>query len=127
MAAEWPTLSYERSRLSDRAPHAEPLLGAVGFEPLYLGEPQLRREAHRAGVGGLGKEHHRLGGKMAGDPAECRCARLGGVPESPRLRQEQVAELGLPRSSRRTVPRCSPENDLADHGSVEIDCEMAWA
>jgi hypothetical protein len=37
----------------DRRPHAEPLLGAVGFEPLYLGEPQLRRETHRAGVGGL--------------------------------------------------------------------------
>jgi hypothetical protein len=65
-------------------PHAEPLLGAVGLEPLYLGEPQLRREAHRADVGGLGKERHRLAGKHAGEPAECRCARLGGVPESPR-------------------------------------------
>ena len=27
----------------------------------------------------------------------CRCARPGGVPSSPRLRQEHVAEPGLPR------------------------------
>src|ERR1039458_7346252 len=40
----------------DRGPHAEPLLGAVGFEPLYLGESSLRREAHRVAVRGLGKE-----------------------------------------------------------------------
>jgi hypothetical protein len=53
--------------------------------------------------------------------------RLGGVPASPRLRQEQVAELGLPGSRRRTVPRYPPENDLADHGSVEIDYEKAGA
>jgi len=53
--------------------------------------------------------------------------RIGGVPESPRLRQEQVAELGLPGSSRRTVPGCPAENDLADHGSVEIDYEKAGA
>jgi hypothetical protein len=33
----------------------------------------------------------------------------------------------LPGSSRRTVPRCSPENDVADHGSVEIDHEKAGA
>src|SRR6516164_3904268 len=48
----------------DRGPHAEPLLRAVGFVPLYLGEPELRGEAHRAGVGGLGKEHHRFAGKL---------------------------------------------------------------
>jgi hypothetical protein len=24
------------------------------------------------------------------------------------------------------VPRCPPENDLADHGSAEIDYEKAW-
>jgi len=129
------TVRYDRARQNldrhlpgrRRGPHAEPLLGAVSFEPLHLGEPQLRREAHRADVGGLGKEHQRLAGKRAGEPAECRCARLGGVPESPRLWQEQVAELGLPGSSRRTVPRCSVERDRADHRSVEIDYEMAGA
>src|SRR5258708_23743179 len=106
----------------DRGPRAEPLFGAPGLEPLYLGEPQLRSEAHRAGVGGLSKEHHQLAGKLAGEPAECRSACLGGVPESPRLRQELVAELGLPGAP---LPRCSPENDLANHGSVEIDHEKA--
>ena len=35
-------------------------------------------------------------GSPAGETAECRRARLDGVPESPRLRQEEVAELGLP-------------------------------
>jgi hypothetical protein len=104
-------------------PHAEPLLGVPGLEPLHLGEPQLRREAHRADVGGLGGEHHRLAGKDAVEPVECRRARLGGVPESPRPRQEQVAEIGLPRGSRAMVPRCSPEQDLADHRPVEIDDE----
>ena len=113
------------SGANGEGPDAEPLLGAVGFEPLYLGEPKLRREAHRAGVGGLGKEHHRLAGKLAGEPAECRCACLGGVPVSPCPRQEQVAELGLPGSSRRTVPRGPAENDLADHGSAKIGDEKA--
>lgn len=77
--------------------------GVPGSEPLYLGEPQLCREAHRADVGGLGGEHHRLAGKRVGEPAECRRARLDGVLESPRPRQEQVPEIGLPRSSRATV------------------------
>src|SRR6202034_3196211 len=52
--------------------------------------------------------------------------RLGGVAESPRLRPEQVAELGLPGRVRMPVLMCPPENDLADHGSVEIDREKAW-
>ena len=56
------TVSTTSTGRRDRGPHAEPLLGAVGFKPLYLGEPQLRREAHRASVGSLGKEHHRLAG-----------------------------------------------------------------
>src|SRR5215469_13105939 len=122
-----PPLSTSSIGRRDWGPHAEPLLSPVGFVPLYLGEPQLRCEAHRPGVRALGKQHHRLAGKRAYEPAECRRARLGGVPESPRLRQEQVAELDLPVSSRRTVPRCSPKNDLADHGSVEIDYEKAGA
>jgi hypothetical protein len=100
--ATWrPRFETSSAGRRDRGPHAEPLLGAVVLEPLYLDEPQLRREAHRAGVGGLGKGHHRLAGKRAGEPAECRCAGLGGVPASPRLRQEQVAELG---------PRQQPED-----------------
>jgi hypothetical protein len=68
---------------------------------------------------------HRLARKLAGKPAECRRARLGGVPESPRLRQEQVAEHGLPGSGRDAEPVGPLENDLADHGPVEIDCEKA--
>lgn len=44
-------------------------------------------------------------------------------PKSPRLRKEQVAEVGLPRGSRATVFRCPPEQDLADHRSVEINDE----
>lgn len=44
---------------------------------------------------GPGGEHDRFAGRHVGEPAECRCARLGGVPASPRLWQEQVAELGL--------------------------------
>lgn len=32
-------------------PHAEPLLGAPILIPLHLGEPQLRRETHRAFIG----------------------------------------------------------------------------
>src|SRR4051812_9300968 len=107
----------------DRETQAEPLLGVPGMEPLYLDEPQLCRETHRADVGGLGGEHHRLAGKDVVEPAECRRARLGGVPESPRPRQEQVTEIGLPYGSRATVPRCSPEQDLADHRSVEINDE----
>lgn len=47
---------------------------------------------------------------------------LGGVPASPRLRQEQVAELGL-LGSLTNVPGCSGERDLADHHSVEINYE----
>ncbi len=105
----------------DRGPHAVPLLGVPGFEPASFGEAQLRGEAHRAGVGGLGLEHHRLAGKLAREPAKCRRARLGGIPESPRLRQEHVTDLGLPG----TVLRCPPDNHLADHGSVEIDDEKA--
>jgi hypothetical protein len=93
------------------------------MEPLYLGEPQLCREAHRADVGGLGVEHHRLAGKDAVEPVERRRARLGGIPESPRSRQEHVAEIDLPRGSRATVLRCSPEQDLADHRPVEINDE----
>jgi hypothetical protein len=115
--------STSSSRRRDWGPQAEPLLGVPGLEPLYLGEPQLCREAHRADVGGLGAEHHRLAGKDAVEPVECRRARLGGVPESPRPRQEQVTEIGLPRGSRATVPRCSPEQDLADHRPVEINDE----
>lgn len=46
-------------------------------------------------VGGLGAEHHRLAGKRAGEPVECRCARIGGAPASPRFRQEDVAGLGI--------------------------------
>jgi hypothetical protein len=41
----------------DRGPYVEPLLDAVLLEPLHLGEPQLRREAHRAVVGGLRAEN----------------------------------------------------------------------
>ncbi len=37
-------------------PLAEPLLGAPCLVPPHLGEAQFRREAHRAGVGGLGAE-----------------------------------------------------------------------
>lgn len=62
-------------------------------------------------------------GSAPHEPAECRRARLGGVPESPRPRQEQVAEIGLPHGSRATVLRCSPEQDLADHRPVEINDE----
>jgi hypothetical protein len=64
--------------------------------PFYFGESQLRGEAHRARVGGLGVEHHRVPGDRVVQPVECRFARLGGLAESPRLRQEQVGELGLP-------------------------------
>jgi hypothetical protein len=39
---------------------------------VLLGEPQLRGETHRAHVGGLDGEHHRLAGKRAAEPAECR-------------------------------------------------------
>ncbi len=46
-----------------------------------------------------------------------------GVSEPPRSRQEQVAEIGLPRSSRAMVFRCSPEQDLTDHRPVEINDE----
>src|ERR1700678_2231081 len=111
----------------DRGPDTEPLLGAVGFEPPGLDEPQIRREAHRPDVGGLGKEHHRLAGKRAGEPAEYRRTRLGGVPEDPRLRQEQVAQRSLTGSSRKDVARCSVERDRGDHRSVEIDHERAGA
>src|SRR4051812_24857233 len=107
----------------DRGTHAEPLLGAPCLEPLYLGEPQLRREAHRADVGGLCREYHRLAGYDAVEPAECRSARLGGVPESPRPWQEQVAEIELPHGSRATVLGCSSEQDLSDHRPVEINDE----
>jgi hypothetical protein len=64
--------------------------------------------------------------RRPGIAAECRGARLGGVP-APHPRQEQVAELGLPGSSRRTGPRCPAEKDLADHRSIEIDHEKARA
>jgi hypothetical protein len=80
----------------DRRPHAEPLLGTPGFVSLYLGEAQLCREAHRADVGGLGFEHHRLAGKRVVEPVECRCGRLGGVPESQQLDERRsVPGLGL--------------------------------
>ena len=97
-----------------RGPQAEPLLGAPGLEPFYLGEPQLRGQAQRAGVSRLGLEYHRLAGKLAGEPAECRCARLGGVPESPRLRQERVARA---RPARRWS--VAVLISLADHGSIK--------
>ena len=58
MAGMLPVSTSSNGR-RDRGPHAEPLLGAPGLVSLYLGEAQLRGEAHRAGVGGLGKEHHR--------------------------------------------------------------------
>ena len=110
--------------------HTPNLLGAVLLEPLHLGEPKLRREAHRAVVGGLGVEHHRLAGKRAGEPVECRRARLGGVPACPRLRQEHVAELGLPgirTDVTRTLCVAPIERDRTDHRSVEIDHEKARA
>jgi hypothetical protein len=71
------------------------------------GESQLRREAHRAVVGGLGAEHHRLAGKRVGEPAERSRARRGGVPVAPSLWEEQAAELGLPgiRTDMTPMPR----------------------
>ncbi|GAX49307.1 hypothetical protein SO3561_00796 [Streptomyces olivochromogenes] len=80
-----------------RVPHAEPPLSAVLLEPLPLCELRLHREAHRGVVDGPGAQHHRLVGRR-GEPVQCSCARLGGVPAPPRLRQERVAELGLPGS-----------------------------
>ncbi len=80
-----------------RVPHAEPPLSAVLLEPLHLCEPRLHREARRGVVDGPGSQHHRLVGRR-GEPVQCSCARLGGVPAPPRLRQEHVAELGLPGS-----------------------------
>src|SRR6185437_9468758 len=102
------------TRRPSAGPGAEPLLGAPGLVPLDLGEPQLGGETQRAGVGGLGLEHHRLAGKRVAEPAECRRARLGSVPEPPCPRQEQVTELG-PACR---VSRCPLEDDLADRGPV---------
>jgi hypothetical protein len=64
-------------------------------------------------------------GKRAREPVGCRCARLG-VPASPCLRQEQVAELSL--SAVRTdvtltIWFAPIERDHADRRSIEIDYE----
>lgn len=130
VAASVTRTSASRRGRRGRQPHAEPLLGAPLLEPSCLGEPQLRGEAHRTVVGSLSAEHHRLAGQRGGEPAERRRARLGGIPPSPRLWQEHIAELGLP-GIRTDVPRTlrvAPiEGDCADHRSVEIDHEKARA
>jgi len=92
-----PPRSVSGPEAGRRVPHAEPPLSAVLLEPLHLCEPRLHREAHRGVVDGLGAQHHRLVGRR-GEPVQRSCARLGGVPAPPRLRQEPVAELGLPGS-----------------------------
>lgn len=86
-----------------------------------------RRIARSLAEGG---EHHRYAGEGAVEPIEDRRARLGGVPVSPRLRQEQIAELGqagFGTGAARALPVAPVEGDHADHRSVAFDHEEAGA
>lgn len=59
-----------------------------------------------------------------------RRARLGGVSVSPRLRQEQIAEFGLPgvRTDLTPALRVAPvQLDDADHRPVDFDHEESGA
>ena len=84
----------------DRTPNHS---SAPRLEPSHLGETQLRREANRAVVGGLGAERHRLVRKRIGEPVERRRARLGGIPASPCRWQNSQAR-----------PPCRPDGHDSD-------------
>jgi uncharacterized protein YbjT (DUF2867 family) len=92
----------------DRGPHAEPLLAAVGFEPLYLGEPQLRRCSGRVKgavvilvIGGRSKIGTALIGELLRRNQRVRVLVRAGEPSAD------------PSSASETV-----SGDLADEGSL---------
>ncbi len=102
-------------------------LGAVLLEPLHLGEPQLRRHAHRAVVGGLGAS---TTGSSDARPQTSR------MPLRMPRRRTSIPMPAAGTCSRDGPPRhpdpCDPtvcvgpvERDPPDHGPVEISHEEA--
>jgi len=93
--------------------------------------PQLRRKAHRAVVGGLGAQHHRSLGSAPSNqssvPTQASAARTR-VPTPPAGTCSRARPLpGIRKDVTRTFCVAPVERDRPDHRSVEIDHEKARA